>query len=81
MDWQAGHMLLGGARLRVWSQWREPLGILLGSCPRRWVAGNRLYFALRLVLGAQSPAGCTGLCPHSAQPEDFKGMFFVGRSL
>lgn len=48
--------------------WRELPGFL-GSCMKRWVMGNPLYLALRLVLGAQTPAVRT------AQLEDSKALF------
>lgn len=47
-------MLLGRAGVRAGSPVKNATG-LTGACVQKWVMGNPLSLALRLVLGAQSP--------------------------
>lgn len=56
--WKKGRGLGARRMLLGWAGfgrlWREPLGVV-GGYVQRWVMGNPLALALRLVLGAQSP--------------------------
>lgn len=54
---------------------REPPGIL-ESCTKRWMMGNLLYWALRLVLGALTAAVCMALRSTLSSAGGFQGLVF-----